>query len=149
MSSTFWPDSLRALVMGGFFLLLGQSVATFVLYGRARRLAAQALNVPKTKTRQMGLLPMHVALISLTLLALAFESAARTWARVGTGVTLWAVFNVVAFAIGNIALWEVLSFERTRIAETRKMMLFRIDPPHETVTVDEHTHESESLTDGT
>lgn len=140
---TLLADSIRALVMIEFFALLGQSVAIILLYGRARRLASKALDLPKAKSRQMGLLPTHVTLVSLTFLALAAESAARTWARVGTGVTGWSIFNAVFFFLGNIALWEVVRFERTRIAEARQMMLFRIDPPRETVAVDEKTHEIE------
>ncbi len=89
------------------------------------------------------LLPTHVFLISITFLALALECAMRTWARVGTGVTAWSIFNMVFFALGNFALWKVVTFERTRIAEARRMMLFRIDPPLETVAVDEKTHEVE------
>lgn len=145
---TFLADSLRAVVMIEFSILLGQSVAVILLYGQARRLAGQALGVPKAKTRQMGLLPAHVALVSLTFLALAFEAALRTWNRVGTGVTGWAVFNVAFFALGNLALWEVVAFERTRIAESRRMMLFRIDPPEETLAVDEATHDTERHPDG-
>lgn len=143
-SPTFWADAIRALVMIEFFTLIGQSVATILLYARARRMADHALGVPKAKTRQMGLLPAHVALVSASLLALAFEVTVRTWNRVGTSLIGWGMFNLLFLGVANLAVWEVLRFERTRVAEARRIMMYRIDPPEETIEVDEVTHDAES-----
>ena len=141
---SFASDVLRSIVMMGLFVLAGQTVATVLLYWHARRLATTAMGIERAKTRQMGLLPMHVALISLSYLSLAVETALHTWHRVGTHLTAWAVFNVAAFVVGNVALWKVNGFERTRIAEHRKMMLYRIDPPAQTIVVDENTHQAKA-----
>lgn len=146
---TVLADSVRAVVMGMAFVLYGQSIAIVWFYLDARRLAAKAMPLPGTRNRQMGLLPTHVILISVSFLVLVAECAIHTWARVGSEITFWAWFNLGAFMLAALALWEVVAFERTRINEARRMIEFSIDPPQEVIGVDEDDHHTERRPEGT
>lgn len=145
-SPTFWPDSIRALVIAECIVLISQSLAISMLYARARATSAKAQGMSRLAAQQMGLLPNHVLLISLSYLGLAVEATVRTLDRVGTGLTFWSLFNLVFFIIGNAALGVILRFERTRIVETKDTMLYKIDPPSHTVAVHESTHETTTVT---
>lgn len=142
---TDWPDIVRSLSLGLYFVLLGQSVTVILLYRRARILSRLVHGVGRQTSERMGLLPTHVMLVALTFLALATEAAWRTWDRVGDGFSIWAWFNLVIFTLGNVALWAVMRFEHTRVVESRNLMAFRIDPPDQQIVVDENTHQAKRV----
>jgi hypothetical protein len=102
-------DVLRVAIFTMLALLYGQAVFVLWFYTIVhQRLLAAGRDVA-------GLLPVHVFLVTVVLLAWATEIAFRSHDRIGVAeIGSWLVYNLVVFAIANVAVFAVLRFERRR-----------------------------------
>lgn len=98
-------DIIRTVDIVLFFLLVGQSFTILVFYWHVWR---------RTVGKRVGLLPLHVLLVTVLLDGLAAEAVVTNVQHLTQPSLFWTVFNLVAFAVGNYGLWVVLRFEWRR-----------------------------------
>lgn len=111
-------------ILGVVLLSLAAAQSVWIVYFyekvRHRLLAKHKKKDPR------GILPLHVILVTVATLALAFEAAIVNYRE--DSVDFWLWFNLAVLALINYSLWLVLGYERRRYTprkETRKH-----DVPH-------------------
>lgn len=112
-------DHVVADVFRWITLVLG--IGTFAATAAVLHVYLGAYKVAPHDRR--GLVPKHVALISVAYLILVGEGLWQNVVRIGHPLTWYVPVNLVAFGIGLSALLAVLSFERRVVIATRRVQV--------------------------
>lgn len=101
-------DWVRTANVVLYFLMVGQSAAVLGFYLAVVRHGRQA------GRKHIGLLPLHVLVVTVLFLALGAEALITNLQHLTRPARLWTYVNLAIFAVGNYGLLLVLRYERRR-----------------------------------
>ena len=100
-------DIARVVVIVLYAVIFGQTAAIVYFYQQVR-------NRLRHRHNHGGLLPLHVVLVGLGVLAFGFEAVAVNVQRIAQPATFWLAYNLLLFGTVAFALQLVLRYERRR-----------------------------------